>query len=87
MKYYFYIVFKNGTRLGGHNCTRFEIKDDFLIIEGYDELNHTSGYERKNYRFKYELSEIKEIKFEVMEDEEEEFWNEFIKEQERLKKE
>lgn len=66
MKYYFYIVFKNGARLGGHNCTRFEIKDDFLIIEGYDEFNYTSGYEREYWRFKYELSEIKKVEFEVM---------------------
>ena len=68
MKYYFYIVFKKGARLGGHNCTRFEIKDDFLIVEGYDELNYTSGNEREYWRFKYELSEIKEMKFEVIED-------------------
>ena len=86
MNYYFYITFKKGGNLGGHNCTKFELKDDYLILEGYDELNYTSGYERENWRSKYELSEIKEIKFEVMEDEEEEFWREFIKKQEIMKR-
>ena len=66
VKYYFDIVFKKGGNLGGHNCTKFEIKDDFLIIEGYDGVNYTSGYERKDWRFKYELSEIKKMEFEIM---------------------
>lgn len=67
MKYYFDIVFKTGCKLGGHNCTRFELKENCLIIEGYDELNYTSGYKRQYWRFNYDLSEIKEFKVEVME--------------------
>lgn len=68
MKFYFTITFNNGSKLGGHNCTKFEMKDDFLILEGYDEFNFVSGYERKYWRFNYELAEIKEFNIEKMVD-------------------
>lgn len=61
-KFYFNITFTNGSKLGGHNCTKFEIKDDFLILEGYDLV----ACERSYWRFKYELNEIKEFHIERM---------------------
>ena len=70
MKFYFYITFQKGGKLGGHNCTKFEIKDDFLILEGYDELNYVSGYERHYWKSKYELNDIKEFSIKRMEDDE-----------------
>ena len=73
MKFYFTITFNNGSKLGGHNCTKFEMKDDFLILEGYDELNYVSGYERHYWKSKYELSEIKEFRVKKMEESEEQY--------------
>lgn len=66
MRFYFNIIYKKGYKLGGHNCTKFEIKDNFLILEGFDVIS----FERKYWRFSYDLSEIKEFHIERMEDEE-----------------
>lgn len=65
-EFYFDIFFTNGGRLGGHNCTDFETKDGFLIIQGYDDIPYVDGTERQYWKFKYELSEIKEFKAEIM---------------------
>lgn len=73
MRFYFYIEFYKGGNIGGHNCTKFEIKDGFLILEGFDELNYVSGYERNYWKSKYELSEIKEFRVEKMEESEEQY--------------
>ena len=69
MRFYFNITFYKGEKLGGHNCTKFEIKDDFLILEGFDLM----GYERQYWRFKYILSEIKEFRVEKMIESEEQY--------------
>lgn len=69
MRFYFNITFYKGGKLGGHNCTKFETKDDFLILEGYD----STGFERSYWRFKYELNEIKEFYIERMEEREEQY--------------
>lgn len=66
--FYFEIVFKNDNILGGHNCTSFEIKDNFLIIEGYDDIPYVD--DRQYWKFRYELAEIKEFKIEVMNEKE-----------------
>ena len=73
VKYYFKIIFYKGGNIGGHNCTRFETRDGFLILEGYDDLNYVSGYERKYWRFKYEMNEIKEFQVMRMEESEEQY--------------
>ena len=64
MEFYFTITFNKGSKLGGHNCTKFEVKEDFLILEGFDDI----GDERQYWRFKYELAEIKEFNIEKMVD-------------------
>ena len=69
MRFYFTVVYEEGCKLSGHNCTKFEIKDDFLILEGFDEM----GWERQYWRFKYELSEIKEFHIEKMVESEEQY--------------
>ena len=66
MRFYYDIVFMNSTKLGGHNCTKFETKGDFLFVEGFDDI----GDERKHWRFRYELCEIKEFRIEPMKEEE-----------------
>ena len=67
--FYYNIIFKKGNKLGGHNCTDFETKDGFLIVQGYDDIPYVDGTERQYWKFKYELSEIKEFKIEKMNEE------------------
>lgn len=69
MRFYYYITFYKGGNIGGHNCTKFEIKDGFLILEGFD----GSVYEGQYWRFKYKLSEIKEFRVNKMEESEEQY--------------
>ena len=69
MRFYFYIAFFKGGNIGGHNCTKFEIKDGFLILEGFDVIN----FERNYWRFKYDLREIKEFQVRKMEESEEQY--------------
>lgn len=66
-KFYFTITFKEGCKLGGHNCTDFEIANEFLIVKGYDVI----GNARRYYKFQYELSDIKEFHIERMVEKEE----------------
>ena len=70
MRFYYDIVFTDGTKLGGHNCTKFETKGDFLFVEGFDDI----GDERKHWRFRYELCKIKEFRIEPMKEEEDYEW-------------
>ncbi len=63
------ITYKNGSRLGAL-CTDFRIKDNLLIIEGYDDVNYADGLERKHWMSRVEWSEIKEFKVEVLTDDE-----------------
>ena len=70
MRFYFYIEFYKGGNIGGHNCTKIEIKDGFLILEGFDDI----GDERKHWRFRYELCKIKEFRIEPMKEEEDYEW-------------
>ena len=71
-RFYYTITFNNGCKSCGHNCTNFETKYNFLILEGFDDLNYVSGYERQYWRFKYELNEVKEFRIERMEESEKE---------------
>lgn len=68
--FYFDIFFTDGSSLGGHNCTNFEAKDGFLIVQVYDDIPCVDGTEKQYWKFKYELSEIKEFKVSVMIDDE-----------------
>lgn len=69
-KFYFDIFFTNGGRLGGHNCMDFGTKDGFLIVRGYDDIPYVDGMGKRYWNLKYELSEIKEFKAEIMVDDE-----------------
>ena len=42
MRFYYDIVFMNSTKLGGHNCTKFETKGDFLFVEGFDDIAYVA---------------------------------------------
>lgn len=68
-KYYYDIVFKKGGRLGGHNLTKFEIKEDFLVLEGFDFIDYVREPETQYWQARYDLADIKEFKIEIMEDE------------------
>ena len=35
MRFYFYIAFYKGGNIGGHNCTKFEIKKEELLEYWY----------------------------------------------------
>lgn len=69
MRFYYEIIYKKSCKSCGHNCTKFEIKDGFLILEGFDVIN----FERKYWRFKYDLREIKEFQVRKMEESEEQY--------------
>lgn len=69
MRFYFEIIYKKGFKFGGHNCTKFEMKQGCLILEGFDELNYVSGYEKHEWRVVYDLNEIKEFHVQRMEEE------------------
>ena len=68
MKYYYEIIFKTGGGIGGHNLTSFRIEDGFLVLEGYDGLCYTTGYEEHKWKFAYELSNINRFEIKIMKD-------------------
>lgn len=73
--FYYNIIFKNDSELGGHNCTAFETKGELLIIKGYDNVPYINGIESQYWENRYKLYEIKEFKIEIMEKENEKFKN------------
>lgn len=67
MLFYYDVEYENGCKFGGHNCTNFEIKDNFLLIEGYDEtMDYEGDYTQHYWRMKEDLNHIKSFKVEKM---------------------
>ena len=69
MKFYYDIKFKTGGGIGGHNLTNFRVENGFLILEGYDGLHYTTGYEEFPWKGGHELKDIKSFEIHEMEDE------------------
>lgn len=69
MKFYFEIKFTDKTKIGGHNCEDFYIKNGNLVLLCYDEIrDYENDIITKYYTFRYDLFKIKSFKFDKMED-------------------
>lgn len=69
MKFYFEIEFTDKTKIGGHNCEGFYIKNGNLVLLCYDEIrDYENDIIEIYYTFSYELSKIKSFKIDKMEE-------------------
>ena len=70
MKYYYYeYKLKNGAKVGGHNLEKIIIKDDVIILEGFDVLMDCDGEYNHQWRTFLKNEEIEYLKIFPMEKE------------------
>lgn len=69
MKYYYEYKYKSGVKSGGHNLEKISIKDNVIILEGFDFLPTFDGEINNQWSIKINAEKLEYIKIEPMEEE------------------
>lgn len=68
MKFYYEYKYKSGAKCGGHNLEKISIKDNVIILEGFDFLPTFDGEINNQWGTKINVEKLEYLKIEPMEE-------------------
>lgn len=68
MKFYYEYKYKSGATHGGHNLEKISIKDNVIILEGFDFIPTFDGEINNQWSTKINVEKLEYLKIEPMEE-------------------